>query len=120
MRPTKKSISLEDAQRRLERIRAIAPVPDFGTGFSVADFETKVNDLSQTLGSYNTLIAQADQKLTHLRVKEKEIRDYRERLLTAIAFVYGKDSDEYVAAGGIRKSERKRPNSNSSSSTQEE
>ncbi|MBK9564341.1 MAG: hypothetical protein IPO37_03865 [Saprospiraceae bacterium] len=36
-------------------------------------------------------------------------RDFRERMLTAIAFIYGKDSDEYVAAGGIRKSERKRP-----------
>ena len=109
MRPTRRSSSLEDAQRRLERIRAIVPAPNFGTGFSIADYETEVANLGLALGEYNTVVAEADQKLTQLKERERSIRDYRERLLTAIAFVYGKDSDEYVAAGGIRKSERKRP-----------
>ena len=68
------------------------------------------------LGSYNTAIGTVDQLLTQLKMKEKGIRDKRERVLTAIAFIYGKDSDEYVAAGGIRKSERKRPRPRTSSS----
>jgi len=100
---------LEDSFRRLERVKAINPVPNFGTGFSIADFETVLTDLNAVLGAYNTSIAAADQLGAQLREKEKQARDFRERLLTAIAFIYGKDSDEYVAAGGIRKSERKRP-----------
>lgn len=100
---------LEDSLRRLERIRAIDPLPNFGTGFSIDDYETSLNELRSILGSYNTSIGAADQLLTQLKMKERSIRDLRERVLTAIAFIYGKDSDEYVAAGGIRKSERKRP-----------
>jgi len=109
MRPTKMSPTLDDGYRRLERIKAINPPINFGTGFSIADFETDLNDLRLILGNYNTSIGASDQLATQLREKEKSVRDKRERVLTAIAFIYGKDSDEYVAAGGIRKSERKRP-----------
>lgn len=109
MRPTRMSAVLEDSLRRLERIKAIDPPPNFGTGFSIADYEASLNELRSILGSYNTSIGTADQWLTQLKMKEKSIRDMRERILTAIAFIFGKDSDEYVAAGGIRKSERKRP-----------
>jgi hypothetical protein len=108
MRPSKMSPTLEDGMRRLERIKAIDPLPNFGTGFSVSDYENNLNELGSILALYNTTIATADQLGTQLKMKEKEIRDKRERALTAIAFIYGKDSDQYVAAGGIRKSERKR------------
>ena len=108
MRPTKMSPTLDDGWRRLERIKAIDPLPNFGTGFGIADYETNLNELKSCLGSYNTSIAASDQYLTQLKEKEKSIRDMRERILTAIAFIYGKNSDEYVAAGGIRKSERKK------------
>jgi len=116
MRPARMSQVLEEGLRRLERIKAIEPLPNFGTGFSIADFETVLKDLNEVLGAYNTSIAAADQLGTQLREKEKKTRDFRERLLTAIAFIYGKDSDEYVAAGGIRKSERKRPRPRNASS----
>ncbi|MBD1873732.1 hypothetical protein H6F75_09580 [Nodosilinea sp. FACHB-131] len=44
-------------------------------------------------------------------VKEAELvmRDYSERILLSVATRYGKDSDEYEMAGGVRKSDRKRP-----------
>lgn len=116
MRPTRMSAVLEDSLRRLERINAIDPPPNFGTGFSIADYETSLNELRLVLGSYNTAIGTVDQLLTQLKMKEKGIRDKRERVLTAIAFIYGKDSDEYVAAGGIRKSERKSPRPRTSTS----
>lgn len=117
MRPSKMSPTLDDGWRRLERIKAIDPLPNFGTGFGIDDYETNLNELKACLGSYNTSIGAADQYLTQLKMKEKSIRDMRERILTGIAFIYGKDSDEYVAAGGIRKSERKRPRPRNASST---
>jgi hypothetical protein len=103
------SAVLEDSLRRLERVKAIEPLPNFGTGFTLVEFETSLNELRSILAWYNTSIGVSDQLLTQLKTKEKSVRDMRERLLTAIAFIFGKDSDQYVAAGGIRKSERKRP-----------
>lgn len=118
MRPTRSSKALEIARRRLERLKSITPVPDFGTGFSISDYGTEINSLANLEAEYNTTVSSLDSRLTEIKVKEKAIRDLRERILTAIAFHYGKDSDEYVAAGGIRKSERKKRVVNMTSSAQ--
>lgn len=116
MRRTRSSEALEISRRRLERLKSITPTPDFGTGFSISDFETEIDALAAMESNYNTTVSSLDAKLTEIKVKEKTIRDLRERILTAIAFHYGKDSEEYVAAGGIRKSERKKRLSKMSSS----
>ena len=117
MMVTRSSKALEISRRRLERLKSIEPMPDFGTGFSITDFESKINELADQESDYNTARSDVDAKRTSLKKKERELLDYRERILTAIAFVYGKDSEEYVAAGGIRKSERKRPRPRKDSST---
>ena len=41
--------------------------------------------------------------------QEKALRDLNERCLSGVAAKYRKDSSEYEKAGGMRKSERKRP-----------
>ncbi|HMR89807.1 MAG TPA: hypothetical protein PKD51_16715 [Saprospiraceae bacterium] len=110
------SKALEISRRRLERLKSIVPTPDFGTGFSIADFESKINELAIMQAEYNKARSDLDAQLTSLREEERELLDYRERILTAIAFVYGKDTPQYVAAGGIRKSERKRPRPRNASS----
>ena len=110
------SKALEISRRRLERLKSIVPTPDFGTGFSIADFESKINELAIMQAEYNKARSDLDAQLTSLREEERELLDYRERILTAIAFVYGKDTPQYVAAGGIRKSERKRPRPRKASS----
>jgi len=111
------SKALEISRRRLERLKSIVPTPDFGTGFSIADFESKINELAIKQAEYNKARSDLDAQLSSLREEERELLDYRERILTAIAFVYGKDTPQYVAAGGIRKSERKRPRPRNASST---
>lgn len=111
------SKALEISRRRLERLKSIVPTPDFGTGFSIADFESKINELAINQAEYNKARSDLDAQLSSLREEERELLDYRERILTAIAFVYGKDTPQYVAAGGIRKSERKRPRPRNASST---
>lgn len=117
MKAGRTSKALEISRRRLERLKSIDPQPDFGTGFSITDFESKINELASQEADYNKARSEVDSKLTSLKKKESELLDFRERVLTAIAFMYGKDSKEYVAAGGIRKSERKRPTSRMGSST---
>ena len=40
---------------------------------------------------------------------EKTLMALSEKMLLGVAFEYGKDSAEYEMAGGVRKSQRKRP-----------
>ncbi len=40
---------------------------------------------------------------------EKELKDWNGRMLAGVGSEFGKDSPEYEAAGGVRKSERKKP-----------
>lgn len=117
MRLTRSSATLEIARRRLERLKSITPIPDFGVGFTISDYETEINNLALLEATYNTTVSSLDAQLSEMKFKERALRDMRERMLSSIAFLYGKDSDEYVAAGGIRKSERKRPRAKMSSST---
>lgn len=108
MRPTRSSITLKDARRRLERLKAIQPLPNIGEGFNFETYETAVENLAKLEAEYNTTISGLDAKLVVIKEKEMEIRDYRSRILAAVGVKYGKDSDEYVAAGGTKTSERKR------------
>jgi len=108
MRPTRSSSALKDARRRLERLKAIQPFPDLGVGFNFETYEKAVNDLAQLEAEYNTSISGLDAKLVFMKDKETEIRDYRSRILAAVGVKFGKNSDEYVAAGGTKTSDRKR------------
>ena len=117
MRRSRSSKSLQISRRRLEKLSGINPAPNLAAGITISDFAVKIDEVAATEASYNTSLSASDTILTVLKVKERELRDIRERMLTAIAFLYGKDTEQYVAAGGIRKSERKRPRAKMSSST---
>ena len=117
MRRSRTSKSLQISRRRLDKLSGVNPAPNLAAGITISDFAAKIDEVAATESSYNTSLSESDTILTVLKVKERELRDIRERMLTAIAFLYGKDTEQYVAAGGIRKSERKRPRAKMSSST---
>lgn len=116
MRPNKTSSVLKDAKRRLERLKAIQPIPNLGEGFNLQIYETAVNDLESLQASYNTKISELDGMSALLKDMERMVRDYRARILAAIAAQYGRNSEEYAAAGGTKLSERKRTTFRQSSS----
>src|SRR5688500_12929292 len=90
-------------------IKSIETDLDLGNGLQAETFGAKISEVRATLEDYNTTLSTADEKLNVFNAREKELRDMHERVLTAVAAKYGKDSDEYEKAGGKRKSERKRP-----------
>jgi len=89
--------------------KSIDPAIDLGNDISAKVFTQKVNNLQQMLDAYNTLLADADALKNRLITTEKDLSEYSERVLLAVAVKYGKDSDEYERAGGVRRSDRKRP-----------
>jgi hypothetical protein len=111
-RSKRTSASLERAGLRLQSITSIGATLDLGTDVSVAAFETRIAQAQALLDEYNRLIATLDEKSSALRKAERQIADYSERMLAAVAVKFGKDSTEYAQAGGVRKSDIKRSRRN--------
>ena len=108
MRKSRNSIALEISKRRLEKLRSIDPVLDFGGGMSIATFVAAIDQLEGLQGTYNQSLSDLDGQLSIIKGKEVELREMRDRFLKLVGGKYGTDSTEYVNAGGVKKSERRR------------
>ncbi|MEL6381202.1 MAG: hypothetical protein AAFQ89_01765 [Cyanobacteria bacterium J06626_18] len=108
-RQKKTSRVLTQAEKRLASIQSIEADLDLGNGITVAGYHRTMDTLRQKLNAYNELLSLADQAANAIKMAELDTRDYSERILLGVAMKYGKNSDEYEMAGGVRKSERKRP-----------
>ncbi len=107
----KKSICriLDKARVRLDGIQAIDVNLDLGTGLSAKGYTQKIVTLQQKISAYNSTLSDVDELNSQIAAAEKELADYSEQILLGVAARFGKDSYEYEKAGGVRKSERKRP-----------
>ena len=99
---------LDKASARLAGLKAIG-TQDFGNGMTSEGFEDAVANTRQALADYNQALSVVDEKGNLLDDSEKALKDFSERVLAGVAAKYGKNSNEYERAGGVRKSERKRP-----------
>jgi ABC-type transporter Mla subunit MlaD len=103
------SAVLDACEKRLAGLASISESLDLGQGLTLANFRKAVEDTRALLDQYNELLSQADEMANRLRAAEKALRELSSRMLNAVAAVYGRDSSEYEMAGGVRQSERKRP-----------
>ena len=72
-------------------------------------YGTQINDFSGLLDDYNQMLATLDDLQFQLEAAEEALQETNVRMLSAAEAQYGSDSSEYEAAGGTRKSDRKRP-----------
>lgn len=107
-RTKRTSKALEKAAARANGLKAVGAF-DFGNGLNTAAFEQAVTDTRAKLDDYNQTLSLVDEKYNLLLAAEKSLQDLSERVLAGVAARYGKNSNEYELAGGVRKSERKRP-----------
>lgn len=108
-RMKKTSKTVEAARARLAGLKSIDPVLDLGNGVTAAIYESKIEGTETDLSKYNTTLSLADEDQNKFETSEKDLKDYHERVLLAVAAKYGKDSTEYEQAGGTRKSEKRKP-----------
>lgn len=106
----KKSTSkiYDKAVTRLAALKSIDTKMDLGNGVSLEKYESVIGDLRKRMELYNTVLSNADELQNQIQASERVLNDLSERLLTGVATKFGKDSDEYEKAGGVKKSERKR------------
>ena len=102
-------LDLEKGITRLSAVKSIDPALDLGNTITVANYETQVNLLTTKLSVYNTALSTIDDLYNDCIAQIDVLKDWNERILTGVATKYGKNSSQYEMAGGVRKSERKKP-----------
>jgi hypothetical protein len=107
-RKKKTSKVIENANVRLASIKSIGENLDLGNGVTAVGYENLIKEVKNLLEDYNTTLSTVDTKANLYQAKEKDLRDLHERILISVAAKYGKNSDEYEQAGGVKKSERKK------------
>ncbi|HEY3403248.1 MAG TPA: hypothetical protein VGK59_07665 [Ohtaekwangia sp.] len=82
---------------------------NLGNGLTALNYEAAITDLRTKLNEYNTALSQVDALHNAMKESEKSLSELSERMLIGVAAKYGKNSSEYEKAGGVRKSERRKP-----------
>jgi len=99
---------LAKAQSRLLGMKSVDPKLDLGNGLTAAYFEKEITTMQQKLGTYHTLLAQADELSNELEVMDQHVSGLTSRVLAGVAAQYGRRSSEYEKVGGSRLGERRR------------
>ena len=101
------SPALETAQRRLNGLKYLNPHLDLGNGISAKQFATLTDELDTKLTAYNATLTSLDHSRAEIEALEERLRKVSERVLITMASLYGKESDEYEIAGGVKRVSRK-------------
>jgi hypothetical protein len=97
------STALEKAQRRMVGFRHLNLKLSLGNGLSVAEFTAQVEAMQAKLEAYNAMVNELAQQREEIHTMERALRGTSERMLGAVASIYGKESDEYEVAGGVKR-----------------
>lgn len=108
-RPKRSSVTLQKAEKRQAGLQSIAPTLDLGNDLTVAAYSTLIETLRSQIATYNSALSTLDDQSRQIRELEQQLRDLSEQMLLGVAAKYGKNSREYGMAGGVPKSERRRP-----------
>ena len=105
----RKSVPLDVAKTRSQGLRSQDPEMDLGNGLGVQPYLVAIDVLETQLLKINNMAAEMQTERAKLRQLEREMRDLNDRYMKATAAKFGTSSYEYMAIGGVRKNERKRP-----------
>ncbi|MBW4643032.1 MAG: hypothetical protein KME23_08575 [Goleter apudmare HA4340-LM2] len=107
-RPKRGSKILDKAQRRLAGLKSISTSLDLGNGLTLEAFLESIEKSRQKLENYNMTLSMVDQNYNTFLESEQMLAELYERMLNGVACKYGKNSDEYLMAGGTVRRRKKR------------
>jgi len=100
---------LEKGRTRLASIKSIDTALDLGNGITAVGYGTQLDLCGTALNKYNTALSALDNLYNDCIAQIEVVKDWNERVLNGVASKYGKNSSQYEMAGGVKKSERKKP-----------
>lgn len=89
----------------IERFQKLNKPFEFNENTSLAKLIAKTAAYKAAIDAKNATLEQADKDTATLNEKDSELTKIRSSFKMQIGDLYGKDSDEYVWAGGVRQSE---------------
>ncbi len=108
-RKLEKNPTLDKANVRMAGIKSIDPKLDLGKGQTVDNYALQIKKVGDSMNDYNSGLSTLDDLYNKFKAEVTKLRDWNERMLSGVGSAYGKDSSEYEKAGGVRKSEKKKP-----------
>jgi len=100
----------QEAVGRLAGLRSIDPELNLAEGVSIEAYSAEIKILEDRLDAYNQALSKVDEAMLLADNQELVVRDFSERMLAGIAATFGKESEEYVMAGGTKKRRGRRKN----------
>ncbi|QFS43010.1 hypothetical protein [Nostoc sphaeroides] len=97
---------LEKAEFRVAGLKAIDPKINFDETYNLQNLNQLIDNFHNMLDDYNAAIAMIDSSRNKLDEMEKTLSQVSDKMLTWVGCKYGKNSNEYELAGGVRDSER--------------
>lgn len=101
--------SVEKAEIRLAGLKSIDPALDLGKGLTADAYSELIEETRKQVETYNMMLSAIEAQRQLMLETEKKLRVMTEKMLMAVAVEYGKESNEYKKAGGVRPSDRKSP-----------
>ena len=95
------------AEQRLSGLISIDPKLDLGNGNTLAAYQDKITSTQTMIDNYNTMLSAIDVAQNQILVAEQEVAVLNANMLMSVGIKYGRNSNEYEQAGGVRSSERK-------------
>jgi hypothetical protein len=118
-RQKRSSPTLEKALRRIAGMRWISPKLDFGKSLNLTEYDSRIQILQTELTKYNNLLTTLDATADRISQIEAELSSYSEKMLMSVATNYGRNSVQYIQAGGKpRKSSPRRSKKSSDSASE--
>lgn len=108
-RPKRSSAVLQKAEKREAGLQSISDNLDLGNNLTLESYAQRIQALRSQIFTYNSTLSTLDDLSRDIKDAEQALRNLSEQMLLGVAAKYGKDSGEYGKAGGVPKSERRRP-----------
>ncbi|MEH2423710.1 MAG: hypothetical protein V7K48_23220 [Nostoc sp.] len=105
-RTKRSSRILDKAEFRVAGLKAIDPNINFDDTYNLQNLSQLIEQFHNMLDDYNAGIAMIESSRKKLDEMEKTLNQVSDKMLVGVGFKYGKNSDEYELAGGVRDSER--------------
>lgn len=105
-RQKRTSTVLEKAERRAAGLKSLGVELEFGNSRNLTNFLKVIEQLRLKQDTYNQLLATVDATYVEMLEMEKSLADLSDHMLLGVASQFGRNSSEYEAAGGVRKSEQ--------------
>ena len=104
-RKKKTAVVAEKAEHRLAGMKAIDPQLDLGEGCNVSNLQSAIEELREKITTYNEALSVIDSTTLDIKNLEKQLKQLNQKALLGIAFKYGKNSEQYALAGGVKTSD---------------